>query len=420
MMYNLATNTTVTTAHEITGSGGFRKIGEGTLAMTRSNSFAGGVMTGDGSSLSGGVIRFLNPGAFGDPSVSKTVQVVRAEVRLEGGMSLPAPFFLQTSANAGVTGFGAGLVAFRNVAGTNTIPNTIELIGGAGSSEFTSDAGLLVMNGPIYLGNNPNRDVLLSGTNTGLGILNGPISNQPTNTVALQKRGSGTWILTAASTYRGATTVSGGTLLVNGSIGGSTVSVQNSATLGGSGSIGAPVTVQVGGTIAPGTSIGTLTLASNLTIQGKAVMEIARNGSVLTRDFVTGVVTNTYGGTLIITNVGTSALQPGDSFKLFAAAVYLGAFTNIVYPAAYTWTNSLAVDGTVSVVAVSGPPTLQYTFSGSSLTFTWTGSYKLQAQTNSLDVGISNNWHDVAGGGTSGISVPVSTANGTVFFRLAQ
>ena len=420
MMYNVATNTTVTTAHEITGSGGLRKIGEGTLAMTLSNSFTGGVMTGDGASLSGGVIRFLNPSAFGDPSVSKTVQVVRAEVRLEGGMSMPAPFFLQTSANAGVTGFGAGLVAFRNVAGTNTIPNTIELIGGAGSSEFTSDAGLLVMNGPIYLGNNPNRDVLLSGTNTGLGIINGPISNQPTNTVALQKRGSGTWTITAASTYSGATTVSGGTLLVNGSIAGSTVSVQNTATLGGSGSIGAPVTVQVGGTIAPGTSIGTLTLASNLTIQGKAVMEVARNGAVLSNDRISGVVTNTYGGTLIVTNVGSSALQPGDSFKLFSAAVYTGAFTNIVYPAGYTWTNSLAVDGTVSVVAVSGPPTLQYTFSGSSLTFTWTGSYKLQAQTNSLEVGISKNWYDVVGGGTSGVSVPVSAANGTVFFRLAQ
>ena len=420
MMYNLVSNTTVTTAHEITGPGGFRKIGDGTLSMTVSNSFTGLFQTGDGSSLSGGIIRLLNRYAFGDPSISKTVEVVRAEVRLEGGMDIAANVLLRTSANSALTGFGGGYVALRNMAGTNTIASAVELYAGAGNSEFTSDAGLLVMNGPIFLGNNANRNVVLSGTNTGFGIVNGPISNQPTNTVALQKTGASTWTLTAASTYSGATTVSGGTLLINGSIGGSTVSVQSGATLGGSGSIGVPVTVQLGGTLAPGTSIGTLTLTSNLTLQGKAVMEVARNGAVLANDRISGVVTNTYGGTLIVTNTGTSALQAGDSFKLFSSAVYLGAFTNIVYPTGYTWTNSLAVDGTVSVVAVSGPPTLKYTFSGSSLTFTWTGSYKLQAQTNTLAVGVSNNWYNVVGGGTSGVSVPVSAANGTVFFRLAQ
>ena len=149
-------------------------------------------------------------------------------------------------------------------------------------------------------------------------------------------------------------------------------------------------------------------------------MEIARNGSVLTHDLVTGLATCTYGGTLLVTNVGGSALQPGDTFKLFTAAAYAGMFTNIVYPNGYNWTNNLAGDGSVGVASLAGSPTLTYSQSAGHLNLSWTGPYKLQAQTNTLSIGISNNWHDVTGGGTSPVSVPIDSANGAVFFRLAQ
>jgi hypothetical protein len=74
-------------------------------------------------------------------------------------------------------------------------------------------------------------------------------------------------------------------------------------------------------------------------------------------------------------------------------------------------------------VASSGvvQPTLQYTNSfGTNLTFTWTGNFKLQAQTNTLAVGISTNWGDYPDGGTSPVNVPINVANGSVFFRLAS
>ena len=135
---------------------------------------------------------------------------------------------------------------------------------------------------------------------------------------------------------------------------------------------------------------------------------------------VTGILTNTYGGTLVVTNVGTGALQVGDTFKLFTAATYLGAFTNLVYPAGYTWTNNLAVDGTIGIQGLAGSPTLNYSASGNHLTFTWTGSYKLQAQTNALDVGVTSKWFDVPGGASSPVTIPVNPANGCVFYRLAQ
>ena len=60
------------------------------------------------------------------------------------------------------------------------------------------------------------------------------------------------------------TNVNGGTLLVNGSLTASGVIAASGATLGGSGSIAGPVTST--GTVAPGASIGTLSLGLSLTL----------------------------------------------------------------------------------------------------------------------------------------------------------
>jgi len=149
-------------------------------------------------------------------------------------------------------------------------------------------------------------------------------------------------------------------------------------------------------------------------------MEIARNGSVLTNDLVKGINTNTYGGTLIVTNVGSSPLQVGDSFKLFAATNYTGTFTSIVYPAGYTFTNTLASNGMITVLTspAATPTPLNYTnLGGGVLEFSWTGAFKLQQQTNSASVGLKTNWVDYPD-----LSNPVQVTNNpaipTTFFRL--
>src|SRR5690606_27250120 len=100
------------------------------------------------------------------------------------------------------------------------------------------------------------------------------------------------------------------------------------------------------------------------------LMEIARNGSTCTNDQLAGITTLTFGGTLIITNVGSSPLLAGDCFKLFDSTVYAGAVANLVLPAGYTWANRLQIDGTVMVL--SSPFTSQPTvhvpqFSGTNL-----------------------------------------------------
>lgn len=112
----------------------------------------------------------------------------------------------------------------------------------------------------------------------------------------------------------------------------------------------------------------------------------------------------------------------GDTFTLFSQPLLNGGVLTIVPPAGVTFTNKLAVDGSIAVLSAGSgqPPALLYTNTGSALQFSWTGTYRLQAQTNSLATGISTNWGDYPGGGASPVTVPLNTSAGSVFFRLKE
>ena len=78
------------------------------------------------------------------------------------------------------------------------------------------------------------------------------------------KIGSSVWTLTGTSTYAGPVNVNGGTLAVNGDIKSmSGVKVNAGGTLGGNGIVG-NTTINAGGMLAPGNSIGLLTVRGNL------------------------------------------------------------------------------------------------------------------------------------------------------------
>jgi hypothetical protein len=91
----------------------------------------------------------------------------------------------------------------------------------------------------------------------------------------------------------------------------------------------------------------------------------------------------------------------------------------------FTVANNLAVDGSVSVVSVSPPPAITTMVSGGILTLTWpsswTGGVLLQAQTNSLSVGIKANWVTIPGtdAGNS-YSTSINVTNPAVFYRLVE
>ena len=97
---------------------------------------------------------------------------------------------------------------------------------------------------------------------------------QITGTGGLTKQGLGTLNLTGTNTYTGPTSVMAGTLAVNGSLT-SNVTVGAAGTLGGNGTITGLVTNN--GIIAPGNSIGTLTINGNFVQSAGSIYQVQVN-----------------------------------------------------------------------------------------------------------------------------------------------
>jgi hypothetical protein len=211
-------------------------------------------------------------------------------------------------------------------------------------------------------------------------------------------------------------------LIVNGTIANSSGVTVAGGTLAGAGYISAPVTIDADGNLAPGDGgLGALSVFNSLTLNGTTTVELAKTGATVMNDQVNVLTTLTLGGTLNVSLTGT--VTGGEVFQLFTAGVFTGSFGAVNLPALpgdLTWDDSnLSVNGTLAIVGGGSAPTLGVTHSGGLLTFTWTeAGYKLQAQTNSLNVGLSTNWGDYPGGGSSGVNVPINPANPSVFFRL--
>jgi len=84
------------------------------------------------------------------------------------------------------------------------------------------------------------------------------------------KAGTGRWTLNGNNTYAGTTTVNAGTLVVNGDLMNSSVTVAAGGVLAGEGSVAGDVTIT--GTVAPGDGVGTLSLNGNVSFaSGSAI-----------------------------------------------------------------------------------------------------------------------------------------------------
>jgi len=113
--------------------------------------------------------------------------------------------------------------------------------------------------------------------------------------------------------------------------------------------------------------------------------------SPLTNDIVIVSGLLTEGGTLVVTNSGSTALAAGDTFPLFNAGNYAGGFSNFLLPSLATnlvWnTNLLSTAGTLAVAAYLPPTIGQLAVAGTDLNVSGSGgipgwTYYILASTN--------------------------------------
>src|SRR5262249_1855385 len=183
--------------------------------------------------------------------------------------------FLKAVGTAQLGGFNA----LNAGNGTITLTGgTFQVQSGAGGNAI-SDTSELTVNSPAILdmngqsesidglfGNGTVTDSAATTTSTltvglsgGSGTFSGVLQDG-SGKLALTKSGAGTETLSVPNTYTGATTINGGTLLVDGSTAsGSAVAVNNGGILGGTGTVNGTVTVNSGGHLAPSDSPGILT-----------------------------------------------------------------------------------------------------------------------------------------------------------------
>jgi uncharacterized protein with beta-barrel porin domain len=232
--------------------------------------------------------------------------------------------------------------------------------------------------------------------------------------------------LSVANTYTGNTTVSSGTLLVNGSTSTGAVTV-NGGTLGGTGTIGGAVTVNSGGTLAPGSGgIGALTVNGNITLNAGSTNAFEVNGSTPANDVVAAGGTVTYGGVLNIVPTGT--FTNGQTFTLFSGG---GAVNPSNYASIQSGSPILTfgfTNGVLRVVNVVNTTPTNITLTtvvnifGTQINLSWPPDHKgwrLQTQTNALSVGIGTNWVDVPGStSNTTMIIGANPTNGAVFYRL--
>jgi len=393
----------------ISGQGMLSKEGGGTLTLDNTSAtWTGGTRVRAGTLILGRRgSNGLLPGTLANPY--SVLILAGATFRFNRGSD--KTFFDIFTGAGGVTvansaGVTVRLASDSTYTGPTTISSGILMIGqgnpgnpGSIVSSVVNNSGTLVFNRV--------EDLAYGGAINGAG--------------AVTKQAAGKLTLTGTHTYTGATTVGAGTLLLNGVIGASAVTVAG-GTLGGNGLIKGPVTIQPAGRLAPGTSIGALTISNSLNLSGVTVMEL--DAAAQTNDIIRGLTSIRYGGTLTLSNLA-GTISGLNSFKLFNASSYQGAFAalNPLRPGTdLGWnTNTLAADGTLRVVSTT-PVTMTSSWAGTVLNLSWPEDHigwRLQVQTNSLSVGLSSNWLSVSNStATNQMAFALNPEAGCVFYRL--
>ena len=279
---------------EVTISGGGNLVGAGGAAvMSAGDGTATAVVTGAGSrwSIAGGGLSIGSLDGTGQASITVA----------EGGALAIA------SGDLGIGAEGTLRIGTGGKAGTVTLAAGTILNDGAIVADFTDSATLAMA---------------IDGTGS------------------LTKRGSGTLSLTGSSTYTGSTKVSDGKLVVNGSI--TSAVTLDGGTLGGSGTVGG-IVANTGATVAPGNSIGTLSVSGNVSFATGSTYQVEVNAAGQSDRIVVSGSAAIWGGTVqVLAESGNYAAATTYTI-LTATGGVTGQFSTVTSNLAFL-TPSLAYD----------------------------------------------------------------------------
>ena len=291
------TNASGTFAGAASGTGGLTVSG-GTETLTGANTYTGVTAIGAGATLalsgtgsiasSSGV---ADAGTFSLAALSSGPSIT--SLSGAGSVTLGANTLTLTNAAGTFSGVASGTGGLTLAGGTETLTgaNTYTgatainggtlTLGGTGSALPATSVVTVASGATLALASNQTLGSLSStgAVNLGSSVLsinaNGAtttISGPIVGTGGLTKIGGGELFLTGTDTFSGPTTVAAGILAINGALPNSVVSVLSGGALHGSGVAG-NVAIGAGGIIAPGNSIGTLTVAGNLTLAPTAIYQ---------------------------------------------------------------------------------------------------------------------------------------------------
>jgi autotransporter-associated beta strand protein len=283
------------TLNGIVSGSNILKVGDGTVILDGANTYTGttqvsqGILQGNSNTIRGNV-------AFDETVLSKSLVFDQA---VDGT-------FAGNIAGVGLTNGNGSVV--KNGAGTLTLTGTNKYTGGT-----TVNAGTLQGTTTSLQGSIANNAAVIFNQS-----FDGTYAGNMTGTGTLTKNGSGKVTITGTNTIGGGTTINAGGFAVNGSLT-SNVTL-NGGILSGAGNITGDIT-QNGGEIAPGNSIGTITINGNYTVRsGILEFEINSNGQNDKINVVgAGHKATLQGGTIeVIALAGT--YRPNSTYTLISAA----------------------------------------------------------------------------------------------------